>query len=73
MRTEGHGRPNPMRRRLGHFGGVADRGELAEAGRAVFQAITDVVKSGIGARHAIDAAKLTKPVAGLRQRDAHMP
>src|SRR5215472_2493604 len=59
--------------RFRHFGSMTDGGQDTEAGRHFVQSITDVVKTGIGAIHAVNAAELAQPMAGLRKRYPHMP
>src|SRR4029077_507483 len=73
MRAERNRSANPMRRRLRHFGSMANRGEPAEARRRLLQTIVYMVKTGIATLHAVDAAEPAQPIAGLRQRDPNLP
>src|SRR5579864_3211727 len=73
MSAERNAGPRPARRRLRHLGGMANRGEAAEAGRAVLEIIANLIESRIGTGHAVNAAEMPEPMAGLRQRAAHMP
>src|SRR6202051_3168014 len=73
MSAERNARPPPARRRFRHDGGVADRGEPAEAGCGVLEIIADLIEFGIGTGHAVDAAEMPEPMTGLRQGAAHMP
>jgi hypothetical protein len=52
---------------------MANRREPAESGPGFFEAIANLVKSGIGTLHAVDSAKPAQPVTGLREREPYVP
>ncbi len=69
-----HRRQLPERRRLTHPSSVAHRAQRSPAARRLFQQISYVLQSGIGACESIrELALSTQPMAGLHQRHSHPP
>ena len=73
MRSERYAWARPMRRRFRQFGGVMHGSKQTKARRCLSQTVAHIVKAQIAAMHAIDAAKLAQPVAGLRERGPYLP
>src|ERR1700746_2443321 len=73
MRSERDAWARPMRRRFRHFGSVMHGSQPTKTGLRFAQAIAHIVKARIAAMHSIDAAELAQPVAGLGERNAHVP
>ena len=63
-----------MRRGFGQLRRVPDKGEAAEAGTGLVQEIADVVELRVGtAEPVLDPAEIADPMAGLGERNAHVP
>src|SRR5437764_11493967 len=73
MRSERNASARPMRRRLRHLGRMPYGGEKTKAGGRFVQTVAHIAKAGIAAMHAIDAAELAQPMAGLRERNSDLP